>query len=79
MIANINGDVKVVGYEGTKIQVEITKTISGKTQTRLEEGKTAIKLGVIDEVDSLIAVCRRNVQHVFRSMMARNSEMEIVG
>jgi DUF4097 and DUF4098 domain-containing protein YvlB len=54
MIANINGDVKVVGYEGTKIQVEITKTISGKTQTRLEEGKTAIQLEVIDEVDSLI-------------------------
>jgi hypothetical protein len=54
MIANINGDVKVVGYEGTKIQVEITKTISGKTQTRVEEGKTAIQLGVIDEVDSII-------------------------
>lgn len=54
MIANINGDVKVVGYEGTKIQVEITKTINGKTQTRLEEGKTAIQLGVIDDADSLI-------------------------
>jgi DUF4097 and DUF4098 domain-containing protein YvlB len=54
LIANINGDVKVVGYEGTKIQVEVTKTISGKTQTRLEDGKTAIKLGVIDDVDSLV-------------------------
>lgn len=54
MIANINGDVKVVGYEGTKIQVEVTKTINGKTQTRLEEGKTAIQLGVIDEADSIV-------------------------
>lgn len=54
MIANINGDVKVVGYEGTKILVEVTKTISGKTQSRLEEGKAAIKLGMIDEADSIV-------------------------
>src|SRR5215467_2141309 len=54
MIANINGDVKVVGYDGTKIQVEVTKTITGKTSTRLEEGKAAIQLGVIDDVDSIV-------------------------
>ncbi len=54
MIANINGDVKVIGYEGTEILVEVTKMIKGKTQTRLEEGKAAIKLGVINEVDSII-------------------------
>jgi DUF4097 and DUF4098 domain-containing protein YvlB len=54
LIANINGDVKVVGYEGTKIQVEITKTIRAKTQARLEEGKQAIQLGSINDVDSLI-------------------------
>lgn len=54
MIANINGDVKVVGYDGTKILVEITKTISGKTQARLEEGTTAIQLGVMDEADSIV-------------------------
>jgi len=54
MIANINGDVKVIGYEGTKIQVEITKTINGKTQARLEEGKAAIQLGVMDDVDSIV-------------------------
>lgn len=54
MIANINGDIKIFGYEGTKILVEVTKTITGKTQTRLEEGKTAIQLGVIDDVDSLV-------------------------
>jgi hypothetical protein len=54
MIANLNGDVKVVGYEGTKILVEVTKTITGKTQARLEEGKSVIQLGVIDDVDSLV-------------------------
>lgn len=54
MIANINGDVTVVGYEGTTIQVEVTKTIRGKTQARLNEGKAAIQLGVMNEVDSII-------------------------
>lgn len=54
LIANINGDVKVVGYEGSTIQVEVTKTIQGKTDARLEEGKAAIELGVMNEVDSII-------------------------
>jgi DUF4097 and DUF4098 domain-containing protein YvlB len=54
MIANINGDVKVVSYEGTKILVEITKTIKAKTSERLEKGKQAIQLGVIDRADTLI-------------------------
>lgn len=54
MIANINGDVKVVGYEGTKIQVEVTKTISGKTSARLDEGIKAVQLSVIDESDSIV-------------------------
>ena len=54
MIANMNGDVTVVGYEGTTIQVEVTKTIRGKTQARLDEGKAAIQLGVMNEVDSII-------------------------
>lgn len=54
MIANINGDVKVVGYEGTKVLVEVTKTVSGKTSARLEEAKKAVQLGVIDEADSIV-------------------------
>lgn len=54
MIANLNGDVKVVGYEGSKIQVEVTKTITGKTSARLEEGKKSIQLGVINDVDSIV-------------------------
>jgi len=54
LIANINGDVKVVGYEGNTVQVEVTKTIKGKTDARLEEGKAAIQLGVMNEVDSII-------------------------
>lgn len=54
IIANINGDVNVMSYEGDKIIVEVTKTIRAKTEARLEKGKKEIQLGVIDNVDTLV-------------------------
>ncbi|MEQ8425334.1 MAG: hypothetical protein RIA63_11540, partial [Cyclobacteriaceae bacterium] len=54
MIANINGDIKVEGYDGDKIIVEVDKQILAKTNDRLERGKEEIRLGFIDLVDSLI-------------------------
>ncbi|MBK5278128.1 MAG: DUF4097 family beta strand repeat protein [Bacteroidia bacterium] len=54
MIANINGDVNVAGYEGDKVIVEVTRTITAKTQERLERGKKELLLGSIDRADTLI-------------------------
>lgn len=54
MIANINGDVKVTGYEGDKVILEVTRTITAKTQQRLELGKKELQLGSIDRADTLI-------------------------
>ncbi len=54
VIANINGDVKVVSYEGDKILVEVTMTIKAKTEARLEKGKKEIQLGIIDRADTII-------------------------
>jgi hypothetical protein len=54
IVANINGDVIVTGYAGDKIVVEVTKTITGKTEERLAKGKEEIQLGVIDRADTLI-------------------------
>ncbi len=54
LVANINGDIHVVGYEGTKVIVEILKKITAKTQSRVEAGKQEIQLGVIDRADTLI-------------------------
>lgn len=54
LVANINGDVHVVGYGGTKVIVEVSKKITAKTQQRLEAGKKEIQLGVIDRADTLI-------------------------
>src|SRR5688572_17309940 len=54
IIANINGHIKVEGYDGDKIIVEVSKTIEGKTQARLEKGKQELQLGVIDRADTII-------------------------
>lgn len=53
LIANINGSISVVGNDSDKIQVEVTRTITGKTSERLEAGKI-ITVGVIDLADTLI-------------------------
>jgi DUF4097 and DUF4098 domain-containing protein YvlB len=54
LVANINGDIHVVGYEGAKVIVEVSKKITAKTQQRLEAGKRETQLGVIDRADTLI-------------------------
>jgi hypothetical protein len=54
MVANINGHVTVVGYEGDKILVEVTRTIRAKTDARLEKGKQEVQLGTLDRADTLI-------------------------
>lgn len=54
MIANINGSIKVTGYDGDKVLIEVTRTIKAKTPERLEKGKAQIKLGIIDRADTLI-------------------------
>ena len=40
MIANINGNVTVEGYNGDKIMVEVDKEILAKTNERLEQGNS---------------------------------------
>lgn len=54
MVLNINGNVKVEGYAGDKVIVEVRKSIKAKTDQRLQEGKEEIQLGVIDRADTLI-------------------------
>lgn len=54
VVANINGSIKVEGYNGNKVVVEVTKTITGKTEARLEKGKQQVQLGVIDRADTLV-------------------------
>jgi hypothetical protein len=53
-VANINGGVKIEGYAGDKVIVEVNKSIYAKTNERLEKGKSDIQLGVIDRADTLL-------------------------
>ena len=52
MVFNLNGDVTIEGYDGDKIIVEVEKRIKGKTEARLEKGKSQVQLGVIDRADT---------------------------
>lgn len=58
IIANVNGSIKVVGYEGDKVLVEVTKFVHGKTDARLEKGKAEVQLGTLDLADTLIFYVR---------------------
>ena len=54
MIFNINGHVKVEGYPGEKVLIEVEKKINAKTDERLALGKEEIQLGVMDRADTLL-------------------------
>lgn len=53
-VYNIDGFIKVESYSGTKILVEIDKTISGKTQAIVDEGKEEFKLEFEETGDSIL-------------------------
>jgi hypothetical protein len=53
-IYNLNGPVKVEGYSGDKVLIEIDKTISATTKEVLEEGKKEARLEFEQVGDSLI-------------------------
>lgn len=54
-IYNINGFIKVEGYNGDKVVLEIDKKITAKTQDVLDQGKAEFKLEFDQQADSVIA------------------------
>ncbi len=54
VLANINGSILVKGYEGSKVIIEVERTIKAKTDERLEQGKKDVRLAEIDRADTLI-------------------------
>ena len=53
LVYNLNGSIKVEGYEGTKVIVEIDKTLSAPNNQELEKAQKEVKLGTDQQVDSL--------------------------
>jgi hypothetical protein len=54
-IYNINGFIKVEGYSGNKIVIEVAETISAKDAQTLEVGKQEFKLQFSQNADSVVA------------------------
>lgn len=53
-IGNIDGSIKVESYSGSKVMIEIDKTISGKTQDIVDEGKAEFRLEFEETGDSIL-------------------------
>ncbi len=54
-IYNVWGSIKVEGYAGDKVLMEIDKTISGKTSDIVEQGKQEFKLAFEQTSDTMMA------------------------
>lgn len=54
-VYNINGFIKVEGYAGDKVTIEVDKTISAKEKNVFEEGKAEFKLEFEQIGDSVVA------------------------
>ncbi len=50
---NLNGSIKIEGYEGNKVIIDIDQTIEAENKSELEEGKQELKLGFDQKGDSL--------------------------
>lgn len=53
-VYNILGSIKVVGYSGNKIMVEVDKTISAKEKEDIELGVKEFELGVEESSDKVV-------------------------
>lgn len=60
-VYNLDGFIKVEGYAGDKVMIEIDRTISAKDKERLDMGKTEIKLGFEQIGDSVVAYLQEPV------------------
>jgi hypothetical protein len=50
---NLNGSIKIEGYAGNKVIIDIDQTIEAENNAELEEGKRDVKLGFDQKADSL--------------------------
>src|SRR3569833_2813973 len=54
-IYNVFGSVKVEGYNGDKVMIEVDETISGKTADIVEQGKQEFKLEFEQDGDTVLS------------------------
>lgn len=54
-VYNLNGNIKVEGYNGNKVLIEVDKTISAEDKATLEKGKEEFAISMDQKADSIIA------------------------
>jgi DUF4097 and DUF4098 domain-containing protein YvlB len=54
-IYNISGNIKVEGYNGDKVMIEVDETITGETSAIVEQGKKEFKLEFQQNADTVMA------------------------
>ncbi|MFS4493302.1 DUF4097 family beta strand repeat-containing protein [Maribacter sp. 2308TA10-17] len=70
IVKNINGPIRVEGYDGSSIRLEAERTISAKRESYLEEGKQEIKME-IKELDNRIYVYVETPNNDFNTVTGR--------
>lgn len=54
IIANINGGIRVEGYDGDKIMVEVNRSLTAPTDEDLKMATEEVQLGTIDRGDTIV-------------------------
>lgn len=75
-IYNISGFIRVEGYSGTKVLLEMDKTISADDEKLLEEGKKEFTLAFDNRSDSIIAYISSPLDSRPRKNRYQNNEIE---
>ncbi len=70
VVQNVNGPISVEGYNGSTIKIEVEKSISAKSENRLDEGKRDIQLK-IEEVENRIYVYLESPWNHFDTTLGR--------
>ncbi|MEP3207856.1 MAG: DUF4097 family beta strand repeat-containing protein [Maribacter sp.] len=70
VVKNINGPIRVEGYDGSAIRLEAEKSISAKRESYLEEGKQEIKIK-IEELNNRIYVYVETPNNNFNTASGR--------
>lgn len=72
IVLNVDGYVRIEGYAGDKVIVEVNKQIYAKTDIRLQRGKDEIQLGVVDRADTIILYVQ-GICNDFGKMRGKNN------
>lgn len=70
VVKNINGPIRVEGYDGSSVKLEIEKTISAKRESYLEQGKQEIQIK-IEEVENRIYVYVESPNNDFNTVSGK--------